>query len=126
MLTPLIKALDLFKSKKDQQKADKYVADAYKLIGSAFKATNIARMDKIKKELHQDYKTLCEPKNMTATLLMGDNLSEEIKKVKESTKNFPFVLPFLGKRGGTRQLRFFKGASHYPTNNNNNEHNNRN
>ena len=62
MLTPPIKALDLFKSKKDQQKAVKYVADAYKLIGSAVKATNIARMDKINKELHQDYKTLCEPK----------------------------------------------------------------
>ena len=127
VLTPLIKALDLFKSKKDQQKAVEYVADAYKLIGSAVKATNIARMDKIKKELHQDYKTLCEPKKMTATLLMGDNLSEEIKKVKESTKNSPFVPPFLGKRGGTKQKRFFKGASRYSSNNNNNnEYNNRN
>ena len=125
VLTPLIKALDLFKSKKDQQKAVEYVADAYKLIGSAVKATNIARMDKIKKDLHQDYKTLCEPKKMTATLLLGDNLNEEIKKVKESTKNSPFVSPFLGKRGGTKRKRFFKGASRYPSNNNN-EYNNRN
>ena len=48
------------------------------------------------------------------------------KRLKESTKNSPFVSPFLGKRGGTKQKRFFKGASRYQSNNNNDNNNNRN
>ena len=51
ILTPLIKALDLFKSKSDQDKAIEYVSDAYKLTGLMVKATNNARMEKVKKEL---------------------------------------------------------------------------
>ena len=128
ILTPLIKALDLFKSQKDQKKAVEYVADAYKLIGLTVKTTNIARMEKVKKELHPDYKSLCDPKKTTATSLMGENMSEEIKKVKESSKNSPFESPFLGRKGGSKQpqKRFFKGASRNTTQNNNNFNNNRN
>ena len=34
VLAPIIKALELFKSKTDQSKAVEYVKDAYKIIGS--------------------------------------------------------------------------------------------
>lgn len=50
ILTPLIKALDLFKSKTEQEKAVEYISDAYKLIRLMVKATNNARMEKVKKE----------------------------------------------------------------------------
>ena len=115
ILTPLIKALDLFKSNSDQDKAIEYVSDAYKFTGLMVKATNNARLEKVKKELHPDYKTICDAKKMTATLLLGDTTSEEIRKVKEGSRNTPFESPFLGRRGGPRpQRRFFRGASRYP------------
>ena len=43
IITPLIKALDFLKAKKEQEKAVEYIDDAYKLIGLSVKATNIAR-----------------------------------------------------------------------------------
>ena len=89
------------------------------------KDTNNAQMEKVKKELHPDYKSICQPNKMTATLLMGEKVSDEIKKVKESSKTSPFESPFLGKRGGTKpHKRFFKGASHYLPHNDSNNRNN--
>ena len=49
VLSPLIKALDLFKSKSDHNKVVEHVKDAYKIIGLTIKSTNIARMEKNKK-----------------------------------------------------------------------------
>ena len=99
ILTPLIKALELFKSKSDQDKAIEYVPDAYKLTGLMVKATNKARME-VKKKLHPDYKTICDPKKMTATLLLGYTTSEEIRKIKEGSRNTPFESPFFRQEGG--------------------------
>ena len=126
VLSPLIKALDLFKSKSDHNKAVEHVKDAYKIIGLTIKSTNIARMDKIKKELHPDYKSLCKAEDMTTTLLLGENVTDKIKKVKEGSRSTLTGSHFLAKRGGNRYFNKNKGASHKYHNNNSNYNNNNN
>ena len=127
ILSPLVKALDLFKSKSQQDKAIEYVTDAYKIIGLIVKATNNARVEKIKRELHTDYRSICKSENTSATCLLGENVNEKIKKLKEGSKGSLTATTgshFLGRRGGTKTFRKYRGASHtyhnYHNNNNNN------
>ena len=127
IMTPIIKALELWKTKTDNKQVMEYVKDAFKILGLTIKVTNIARMDKVKKELNPDYKTLCTPEDTSASLLMGDDLSEKVKKVKEGSRNSLTGSSFLFKRGGSKPMNRNKTASHnskYPFNKNQNPNNN--
>lgn len=119
ILSPLVKALDLFKAKSGRKQAIKYVTEAYKIVGLTIKNTNNARIEKLKKELQPEYRSLCKPENTSATLLLGENVTDKIKKMKEGSKG-PITMSnshFLAKRGGTRNFKKSRGASQNYQNN---------
>ena len=81
ILSLLVKALDLFKSKSQQDKAIEYGIDAYKVIDLTVKAISNARVEKIKRELHIDYRSIGKSENTSATCLSGEIVNEKIKKL---------------------------------------------
>lgn len=104
-MTPLVKALDLFKNndQQDTKVGVEYVMDAFKILGLVIKQTVIARRERIKKELLPHMKGIGE-EDATATHLFGENLPETIKKLQGTktsiTTTHQQTNSFLPKRGG--------------------------
>ena len=78
IMTPLLKALDLFKQKDQQKAAIGFVTDAYKMLGLTVKQTKHARRETIRKELQPQFRSICEQET-SPKHLFGENLAEAIK-----------------------------------------------
>ena len=99
-ITPLAKAFELLQSNKDPETARGYVMDAFIILSLNIKATNLKRLNLIKRGLKPKYRDLC-PEEPSATKLLGDNFQEVVKKL-DGTKGHITLTSqnFLGKRGG--------------------------
>ena len=99
-ITPLAKALELLQSNKDPETAKGYVMNAFKILSLNIEATNLKRLNLIKRELKPKYRDLC-PEEPSATKLLGDNFQEAVKNL-DGTKGHITLTSqnFLGKRGG--------------------------
>ena len=103
---PLIKALELIQSKQNADTVKTYIMDAFKILSLNIKATNLKRLEFIKRELQPKYKAIC-PEEPSTTKLLGDDFQESIKK-QESAKGSIIVSTqsFLAKKGGDRHQQF--------------------
>ena len=59
-MVPLIKALELINGNKQPEKVAELVIDAFNLLSLNIKLTNMNRLERVKKELHSKYVSLCE------------------------------------------------------------------
>ena len=116
-ITPLIRAMELMQANKEPERAKGYVVDAFKLLCLNIKATNLERLDNVKKELNPKYKSLV-PEQPSTTKLLGDNFQDAVKKVDGAKSSLTTSgQNFLGKRRGDRpQSQTYK---RYPYNNRN-------
>ena len=102
-MVPIIKALELMQSKKDPERMQTYMMDAFKTLSLLIKTTNTARLEKVKKELNPRYREVCQ-EGPSATKLLGDNFHETVKKLDQAKGNLTVQMaqPFLGRRGGDK------------------------
>ncbi|XP_060553557.1 uncharacterized protein LOC132714668 isoform X2 [Ruditapes philippinarum] len=103
-LTPLLRALDLLKSKGSQEDITSCLMDTFKILCLTFKATNTSRIERIRKDIQPQFKAICDNES-SATKLFGDNLQETVKKLETNKVKLVNLTtgahkPFLSKRGG--------------------------
>ena len=117
IMTPLIKALDLFKQKDQQKTAIGFVTDAYKMLGLTVKQTTHARRERIRKELQPQFRSICE-QEASPKHLFGENLAEAIKKL-QGTKTLTTTHSqgnFLSRKGApgkNQHYKYHKGAPQF-------------
>ena len=101
-VTPLAKALEIIQNNGDQDAMKNNVMDAFKILCLQIKATNVKRLDLIKKEMQPKYRDLCA-EQPSATKLLGDGFQEAVKKL-DGTKGHLTISSqnFLGRKGGDR------------------------
>ena len=85
-MVPIIKALELMQSRKDPERMQTYMMDAFKTLSLLIKTTNTARLERVKKELNPRYREVCQ-EGPSATKLLGDNFHETVKKLDQAKGN---------------------------------------
>ena len=121
-LVPVLKAMDILKTQGHSQVRE-LVNDTFKILTNAISGTTQARRERIKKELLPIYRPVgkMEP---SATLLFGDKMEDEIKKMKDTKLQMTTKKPFLGKRmsspaQASQKLQFQRNRNFATTDNNN-------
>ncbi|XP_060579176.1 uncharacterized protein LOC132736112 [Ruditapes philippinarum] len=105
-LTPILRALDLLKTKGSQEDITNCLMDTFKILCLTFKATNTSRGERIRRDIQPQFKAICDIEP-SATQLFGDNLQETLKKLKTTKVKLGNLShttsrPFLSKRGARR------------------------
>lgn len=106
-LTPLLRALDLIRSKGSQEDVTNYLMDTFKILCLTFKATSTSRAERIRRDIQPQFKAICD-NEPSATKLFGDNLQEMVKKLETNKVKLVNLAntahkPFLSRRGGSKQ-----------------------
>jgi hypothetical protein len=119
-LVPIIKTMELLRGRPDLKEANNHLMDAFKILCLSVKSTNVARAERIRKDLQPKYKALCDIE-ASSSQLFGDTLQEAIKKLDGQKVQLTNTnsTPFLGKRGSgkhTHQKRPYKNTPQHSNN----------
>ena len=95
-LVPILRMMDILKKDKNTE-LTALVGDAFKIIAHGLTSTTNLRRETIKKEIQPLYKPACR-QDASATLLFGDKMEDEMKKLKDNKLQMTARKPFLGKR----------------------------
>jgi len=95
-LVPILRMMDILKKDKNTE-LTALVGDAFKIIAHGLTSTTNLRRESIKKEIQPLYKPACR-QDASATLLFGDKMEDEMKKLKYNKLQMTARKPFLGKR----------------------------
>ena len=122
-ITPLLKAMELMREKREPEKVRGYIMDAFKMLCLNVKSTNLERMENIKKELNPKYKCLV-PDQPSTSKILGDSFQEAVKKVDGAKSSLTSSSQhFLGKKRGDRYQSSQGYKPRYPYNNKNYKNN---
>ena len=109
-IVPIAKAMSLLCTKPhcsgDELRG--LITDSFKLLCESVVSTNAARRAAVRKEVQPQYKEICAPdRPISTTNLFGDNMSEDLKALKEAkymqittNQSSSQKGPFLGKKWG--------------------------
>ena len=101
-LTPLVKALELMQGYREPEVEKSYVIDSFKILCLQVKATNLNRLEQVKKELHPKFKPLV-PEEPSETKQLGDSFQDAVTKVEGTKANLSMSSQLFFREEGRRQ-----------------------